>query len=110
MTTFGARPGRGSFAHEFVTTPGLIAVVDGVIAGVLGGILGLQAGLGSGISLALAVTFWVGTVGLLALLQYRMVIRPRGLESSFPEPQPEGVGQGATATVPALPGTSRPCR
>lgn len=90
MTTFGARPGRGSFAHEFVTTPGLIAVVDGVVGGVLAGVLGLQTGVGTGISLVLAVMSGLGTIGLLSLLQYRLVIRPRGLESRFPEPQVEG--------------------
>lgn len=89
MATFGARPGAGSFAHEFVTTPGLIAVVDGVVAGVLAAILGLQIGAGTGISLALAVSSCVVTIGLLAFLQYRLVIRPRGLEPSFPEPQRE---------------------
>jgi hypothetical protein len=89
MTTFGARPGVGSFAHEFVTTPGLIAVVDGVVAGVLAAILGLQIGAGTGISLALAVGSAIVTVGLLALLQYRLVIRPRGLGPSFAEPQRE---------------------
>jgi hypothetical protein len=89
MTTFGARPGAGSFAHEFVTTPGLIAVVDGVVAGVLAAILGLQIGAGTGISLALAAGSAIVTVGLLALLQYRLVIRPRGLGPSFAEPQRE---------------------
>ncbi len=89
MTTFGARAGAGSFAHEFVTTPGLIAVVDGVVAGVLASILGLQMGAGTAISLALAVGSTIVTIGLLALFQYRLVIRPRGLEPSFPEPQRE---------------------
>lgn len=89
MTTFGARPGAGSFAHEFVTTPGLIAVIDGVIAGVLAAILGLQIGAGTALGLALAVGACVATVALLATLQYRLVIRPRGLEPNFPEPQRE---------------------
>jgi hypothetical protein len=87
MTTFGARPGPGSFAHEFVTTPGLIAVVDGVVAGALTAIVGLQVGAGRDISLALAVGAAIVTIGLLALLQYRLVIRPRGLEPGFAEPQ-----------------------
>jgi hypothetical protein len=55
MTTFGARPGSGAFAHEFVTTLGLIAVVDGVIAGVLAALIGIEAGLTTGASVALAV-------------------------------------------------------
>ncbi|NJD28755.1 MAG: hypothetical protein FIA92_10725 [Chloroflexi bacterium] len=89
MTTFGARPGAGSFAHEFVTTPGLIAVVDGVLAGVLAAILGLRIGAGTAIGLGLAVGACVATIALLAILQYGLVIRPRGLEPSFPEPQRE---------------------
>jgi hypothetical protein len=89
MTTFGARPGAGSFAHEFVTTPGLIAVVDGVVAGVLAAILGLQLGAGTAISLAFAVGACVLTIGLLAFLQYRLVIRPRSLRHDFAEPQRE---------------------
>jgi hypothetical protein len=93
MATFGARPGAGSFAHEFVTTPGLIAVVDGVVGGVLAAVLGLQIGAGMAISLALAVGSCVLTIGLLAFLQYRLVIRPRGLEPSFPEPQREPSGR-----------------
>jgi hypothetical protein len=84
MTTFGARAGRGSFAHEFVTTPGLIAVVDAVVAGVLVGLVGLQLDLGAVITLALGVTSGVATVGLLAWGQYRLVVRPRGLEPRFP--------------------------
>lgn len=88
MTTFGARPGPGSFAHEFVTTPGLIAVIDGVVAGVLAAILGIHVGTELGVSLALAVGSGILTIVLLAVLQYRLVIRPRGLEPRFPEPQP----------------------
>jgi hypothetical protein len=93
MATFGARPGAGSFAHEFVTTPGLIAVVDGMVAGALAAILGLQIGAGTAISLGLAVSSCVATIGLLAFLQYRLVIRPRGLEPSFPESQREPSGR-----------------
>lgn len=89
MTTFGARPGAGSFAHEIVTTPGLIAVVDGVVAGVLAAILGLQIGAGTGLSLVLAVSSGVVTIGLLLLLQFRLVIRPRGMEPRFADPQRE---------------------
>ena len=44
MATYGATPGPGSFAHEFVTTPGMLAVVDGVIAGILVAIVALQVG------------------------------------------------------------------
>jgi hypothetical protein len=89
MTSFAARPGAGSFVHEFVTTPGLIAVIDGVVAGVLAAIVTLQAGAATDVGLALAVIASLAIVGLLATFQYRLVIRPRGLEPRFPERQPE---------------------
>jgi hypothetical protein len=88
MATFAARPGAGSFAHEFVTTPGLIAVVDGVVAGVLAAIVGIQAGLATNLSVAVAVAAAVTVIGLLATVQYRLVIQPRGLQPSFPDRQP----------------------
>src|SRR5688572_27865310 len=89
MTTFAAKPGAGSFVHEFVTTPGLIAVIDGVVAGVLAGILALQAGAGSAPTLGLAIITGLATVALLAVVQYRLVVRPRGLEPRFPARQAE---------------------
>jgi hypothetical protein len=85
MTTFGARPGRGSLAHELVTTPGLIAVVDAVVAGALVGILSLAIGLATVPSLAAAVIAGLGTIGLLESIHYRLVIRPRGMEPRFPD-------------------------
>jgi hypothetical protein len=86
MTTFGATAGRGAFAHEFVTTPGMLAVVDGVIAGVLGGIIAMRIAPGTPIAVALGVAVTVTTVGLLALYQYRGAVRPRGLRRArFPQ-------------------------
>jgi hypothetical protein len=78
MATFGASSGSGSFAHELVTTPGMLAIVDGVIAGVLAGILSLRAGWGNPIGIGSALTVGLATVALLAVYQYRGVIRPRG--------------------------------
>lgn len=78
MATFGATPGPGSFAHEFVTTPGMLAIIDGVIGGVLAGILSLRAGLGTPIGIGSAIAVGVVTVALLLAYQYRGVVRPRG--------------------------------
>ena len=78
MATFGATPGPGSFAHEFVTTPGMLAVVDGVIAGILVGILALHAGLGTPIGIGSAIAVALLTVALLLTYQYRGAVRPRG--------------------------------
>lgn len=86
MATFGATPGPGSFAHELVTTPGMLAVVDGVIAGILVGIITLQAGLGTPIAIGSALVTALLTVVLLLVYQYRGVVRPRGRRrTQFPE-------------------------
>ena len=87
MATFGARPGPGSFVHELVTTPGVLAVVDGVVAGVLAGILSMRAGLDDMISIAIAVAVALAAVALQLLYQYQGVVRPRTATSArFPDP------------------------
>lgn len=89
MATFGASPGPGSFAHEFVTTPGMLAIIDGVIAGVVVGILSLRTGLGTPIAIGSAIAVGVVTVALLVIYQYRGVVRPRGHRPTrFPEDPP----------------------
>ncbi len=78
MATFGAKPGPGGFVHEFVTTPGVLAVVDGVLAGVLTGIVGTRLDADMAITIGLAVAIALATVALLATYQYRGAVRPRG--------------------------------
>jgi hypothetical protein len=91
MATFGARPGRGSFIHELVTTPGVLAVVDGVVAGVLLEILTMRAGLDDGIGLGIAVAGALASVALQLLYQYRAVVKPRGEGSvRFPDTSSRG--------------------
>lgn len=88
MTTFGAAPGPGGFIHEFVTTPGLVAVVDGVVAGALAAVIALRAGADDAVTLGGAVGVGLLTVALLAIHQYRRVVRPRGLlDARFPSDQ-----------------------
>ena len=90
MATFGARPGPGSFAHELVTTPGVIAVVDGVIAGVLAAIVTMNAGLDDVAASGSAILVGAVTVGLQLLYQYRVAVAPRGEgQARFPEPPTE---------------------
>jgi hypothetical protein len=85
MATYGATPGPGSFAHEFVTTPGMLAVVDGVIAGTLTAIVALQSGSETAVAVALGVAGSIGTCALLVIHQYRGVVKPRGQRSArFP--------------------------
>jgi hypothetical protein len=77
MTTFGARVGPGTFAHQFVTTPGVVAIIDGVLAGVLAGIVVPRMAVPTTLGLAIAVAVSVATVGLLAAYQYRGSLRGR---------------------------------
>jgi hypothetical protein len=94
MRTFGATAGPGGFAHEFITTPGLIAVVDGVLAGAIAAVVGMQLRLGTPVIFGLATAAALLTVALLTAYQFRRVVGPRGhLQASFPEPQ---AGSSAT--------------
>lgn len=77
MTTFGARVGPGTFAHQFVTTPGVVAIIDGVLAGVLAGIVVPKMSVPTTLGLAIAVAVSLATVGLLAAYQYRGPLRGR---------------------------------
>jgi len=89
MATFGARAGPGAFAHEFVTTPGVLAVVDGVLAAVLVGIVAMRLGAAVSIMLGLAVCGGLLIVGLLATYQHRGAVRPRAQrQARFPEDLP----------------------
>jgi hypothetical protein len=78
MATFGARVGPGTFAHQFVTTPGVVAIIDGVLAGVLTGIIVPRMAVPTTVGLVIAVAVSLATVGLLAAYQYRGSIRGRG--------------------------------
>jgi hypothetical protein len=99
MTTFAAKPGPGGFAHQFVTTPGMLAVVDGALAGTLAGIIAPRLGLGVGFGVGLAIAVGLLTVGMLALHQYRAVVAPRGRSPArFPE-IPPAAGLGAMPAV-----------
>jgi hypothetical protein len=75
MRTFGATPGPGAITHEFVTTPGLIAVINGVLAGTLAAIGGFQLGFGLDLAAVMAIAIGLVTVAFLAILQYRLVVR-----------------------------------
>ena len=87
MTTFAARPGPGGFAHQFVTTPGILAVVNGMVAGTLAGIVAPRIGLAMPAGIGMAIAVALVTVVLQARHQYRGVVEPRGRTTSrFPQP------------------------
>jgi hypothetical protein len=83
MASYGAVAGPGSFAHQFVTTPGLLAVVDGVIAGVIAALVGLGLEVPGSVTLSGAVVVGAMTVGILARYQYHHVILRRGRQPNF---------------------------
>ena len=78
MATYGATPGPGSFAHEFVTTPGMLAVINGVIAGIFAGIVALRFGWSTMVAVAVGVAVALITCAILVIHQYRGVVKPRG--------------------------------
>lgn len=86
MKTFAATAGPGQFVHHFVTTPGMVAVIDGVIAGVLAGVVTGIVGAGQLASIAVGAVAFVVTIALLLIYQDRSVARL------------------ATTTVPRFPG------
>jgi hypothetical protein len=86
MATYGARPGPGSFAHEFVTTPGMLAVINGVVAGIIAGIVALRFGGLMPVVVTLGVAVALVTSALLVVHQYRGVVKPRGRRPArFPQ-------------------------
>jgi hypothetical protein len=96
MATFGAKAGPGALAHEFVTTPGVVAVIDGVLAGILAAIATPRMGTSGGIALAVGVVVGVVTIGGLIAYQYRGAVRPRSRRRArFPEdPAPDAASRG----------------
>jgi hypothetical protein len=88
MKTFAATAGPGQFIHHFVTTPGMVAVIDGVIAGVLAGVVSGFVGASQLISIGVGAVAFVVTIGVLLTYQDRSVARL------------------ATKTVPRFPGPS----
>jgi hypothetical protein len=91
MRTFGATAGPGGFAHEFVTTPGVVAVVDGIVAGVLAGLISIRIGVGESVAIVVSGAVFVAVIAVLSVAQYRGVVRPRGLtEARFPGEADEG--------------------
>jgi hypothetical protein len=86
MKTFAAKPGPGGFAHQFVTTPGILAVVNAMVAGTLAGIVAPRIGLALPAAIGMAIAVALVTVGVLAVHQYRGVVEPRGRNPArFPE-------------------------
>lgn len=77
MATFGASEGSrlSVFVHGFVTTPGMIGVVDAVVAGVLAGVITGVAGAALVGSIAMGAVAFVVTLALLMTYQFRSYVR-----------------------------------
>lgn len=93
MATFGAKAGPGALAHEFVTTPGVLAVIDGVLAGILAAIATPRMGMPAGITVGIGVLVGIVTLGGLIAYQYRGAVRPRSRRRArFPDEASTGAG------------------
>ncbi len=88
MQTFAATPGPGTFLHIFVTTPGMIAMVDGMIAGVLATVVvGALVSAPLGIIVAVGAVSFVATVCALLVYQFRAQTSfANNLKPRFPRP------------------------
>lgn len=87
LETFAATRGSGAgvFIHGFVTTPGMICIVDGVLAGVLAGVVSGVLGLGLTVSIAVGAAAFVLAVVVLQAYQYRAYLSSsRRLQPRFP--------------------------
>jgi hypothetical protein len=85
MRTFGATPGSGAFVHGFVTTPGMLAVVDAMLAAVLAGAVAIALKLDTPFVLGIGVVAFVVSIVLLVAYQFRSVVIPwRKYHPRFP--------------------------
>lgn len=60
-----------TFVHQFVTTPGMVAVVDGVLAGAIAAIVAAALSAGMGLVIPIAIVVAVATTGTLFLTSVR---------------------------------------
>jgi hypothetical protein len=65
MKTFAATTGSGNTLHAFVTTPGMVAVIDAVLAGVIAGIVAGALGAALVISIATGVVAFLIVIAVL---------------------------------------------
>jgi hypothetical protein len=83
-----------TLVHQFVTTPGMVAVVDGVLAGVIAGIVASTVSAGMMLTIPIAVIVAVATTAILFLTSVRRARRVMGgWHPRFPMPQD---GEGPT--------------
>lgn len=76
LLSIGSRPGGSTFLHGLITTPGMLAVVDGVLAGVLAAFAALRLAPTMGLSsTVLAVVAAVAAFAILLWLQLRFQAR-----------------------------------
>jgi hypothetical protein len=71
MKTFAATTGSGTTLHAFVTTPGMVAVIDAVLAGVIAGIVAGAAGAALIVSIAAGVVAFVIVLAVLVVYGMR---------------------------------------
>jgi hypothetical protein len=91
MKTFAATLGPGNFLHAFVTTPGMLAVINAVLAGVLAGVVAGFLMQSLTISIVTGVIAFV--IVLAVLLQYGLRSWSRYMTNTKPRfPRSGGAG------------------
>ena len=83
MKTFAATLGPGNFLHAFVTTPGMLAVINAVLAGVLAGVVAGYFVQNLTISIVTGVIAFV--IVLAVLLQYGLRSWDRYMANTKPK-------------------------
>jgi hypothetical protein len=77
-----------TIVHQFVTTPGMVAVIDGVLAGAIAGIVVATNQLGMGLTIPIALVVAGATTGTLFLTSVRRGRRVMGRwRPRFPMPE-----------------------
>jgi hypothetical protein len=76
-----------TLVHQFVTTPGMVAVIDGVLAASVAGIVASTMRSGMGLTIPIAVVVGLTTTGILFATSVRRARRVMGAwRPRFPMP------------------------
>jgi hypothetical protein len=93
------------FLHQFVTTPGMVAVIDGALAAAISGIAISAVG-GPGMSSTIPIALVVGVVTI-AILMWSTVLRGRRVTAGWETRFPTGGSSGRSAPGPSVPSGRR---
>lgn len=89
--TFGLQQPANPILHAFITIPGMVAAVDGVLAGVLAALIVMQVGMDLPLAVGVGAAAVVALVAALNLVQRRAMIgMAHPALGRFPSPPEQG--------------------